>query len=452
MFSGEYESSNGNGLQGFDDSTKLREPESRSEFSTSLGEGFLISEVPGVSSGAAPAADGPPEYPTRSEVSAARPPVSLAKPTTPLSGPVDAIPVVPVPAVTLAKVPPTATRLPPPLPSGPALPPASSPLLPLASLPQQAGGGVPGQPATSATFGAPLAAAAPAAAKRIKLSKLDRQTGVVSASTGKVGVNRLVGVLVVAATFAVAAFGAGVLWSLIGAPGAVASSASSDAAASSEDGQSLDPETISGEFEPEDFDGGAAPVVQQLDQESLLDDLEGVAVPKLCDHPEGRLVDGVLPVPSVQGRQSGGGAWLPWVTPTFSSATGYTRAPGPIDEAVRERSTLFVDLTGDGLDDLVVLMSCYMGGVSWPQEVVAYESVPDGTMELLGGVNLGEISSSSRSGGVSMTALDGAVNLFWDGPASGGLSSNAEYVSNFEADLYWDGAALTWRNFSETAK
>lgn len=309
-----------------------------------------------------------------------------------------------------------------------------------------------GPPAPGSTFGAPLAAAAPAAAKRIKLSKLDRQTGVVSASTGKVGVNRLVGVLVVAATFAVAAFGAGVLWSLIGAPGAVASSASSGAAASSEDGQSLDPETISGEFEPEDFDGGAAPVVQQLDQESLLDDLEGVAVPKLCDHPEGRLVDGVLPVPSVQGRQSGGGAWLPWVTPTFSSATGYTRAPGPIDEAVRERSTLFVDLTGDGLDDLVVLMSCYMGGVSWPQEVVAYESVPDGTMELLGGVNLGEISSSSRSGGVSMTALDGAVNLFWDGPASGGLSSNAEYVSNFEADLYWDGAALTWRNFSETAK
>ena len=51
-------------------------------------------------------------------------------------------------------------------------------------------------------------------------------------------------------------------------------------------------------------------------------------------------------------------------------------------------SIVLGDLTGDGLDDAAVKVNCTAGGVSWGDQVFAYDRRTDGTTELIGELNL----------------------------------------------------------------
>jgi len=121
-------------------------------------------------------------------------------------------------------------------------------------------------------------------------------------------------------------------------------------------------------------------------QPVLASDLLSAPVPSLCEHPAGTLVDGELPgIPEMDGGV--------WIQTDGSGAI----PPGRI---------VFGDLRGHGALDAAVIVSCYRGGVSWPEVVVLYGPGP----RYLGHVALGDLTPGRQS--VEYMAIsEGAVHV-----------------------------------------
>lgn len=115
-------------------------------------------------------------------------------------------------------------------------------------------------------------------------------------------------------------------------------------------------------------------------------DLLSAPVPSLCGHPAGTLADGELPgIPEVDG-----GVWI------------QTDTSG----AIPPDRIVFGDLRGHGALDAAVVVSCYRGGVSWPEVVVLYGPGP----RYLGHVMLGDLTPGRQSV-ESMAISEGAVHV-----------------------------------------
>ena len=82
-------------------------------------------------------------------------------------------------------------------------------------------------------------------------------------------------------------------------------------------------------------------------------DLLSAPVPASCEHPAGRLVNGVMPgIPENRGFMQ-----LGWVDSSFLSESA---------------GSAFGDLNGDGLGDAAAVLYCDAGGVAWPDIIAFY--------------------------------------------------------------------------------
>jgi hypothetical protein len=94
--------------------------------------------------------------------------------------------------------------------------------------------------------------------------------------------------------------------------------------------------------------------------------LDDAPVPSLCEHPAGTLVGGQLPgIPEGQG-----GVWL----------------------AARDRPGMIKRGRIRGAGDRAAVLSCFRGGVSWPENIVVY----DADKRILGTVRLLEVTKGGR--------------------------------------------------------
>lgn len=247
--------------------------------------------------------------------------------------------------------------------------------------------------------------------------------GTATISKGALLVPLLTGV----AAFVVAAVATGLVWSFAGgaAPYAGAPAGGSPGATFAE------LSTFEGVVEQSDVDADAeaasppppastttAPI-EQPSRDTVRQQLLQADTPRLCDHPPAAFTDGTyLPPEGIVG----GSAWVGWLNngPPFDAASA------------------FVDVTGDGIDDVVILASCFMGGVSWPDELVFYRVDATGGVALLGGVSLGDISSTPKAYYESMSAVDGGVRVDWKAATSNGDPNPVGWT----ADVTWNGSAL----------
>lgn len=120
-------------------------------------------------------------------------------------------------------------------------------------------------------------------------------------------------------------------------------------------------------------------------------DLLAVRVPADCEHPAGRLSNGRLPL---SGDNSGFAMTWDATTKKFVA------------------TPLLTDLTGDGARELVGVMLCSAGGVTWPETVLVYTPSADGP-QLLGSVNLGELTPHEHADVDSLKTVPGGVLVTW---------------------------------------
>ena len=146
-----------------------------------------------------------------------------------------------------------------------------------------------------------------------------------------------------------------------------------------------------------------------------LDDLRSAPVPALCTHPAGKLVGGKLPgVPAHDG----------YVEIAVHKGD-YTEAP------VR------VDLTGDGVEEIAAVIDCSAGGVAWPQVLVVYRT----GLELLGHVDLGDVSRAEHSTITGLTPEGRGMRMTWT--STEGCCSNER---RFTGLVVWDGRGVAVRD------
>ncbi|KAB1656711.1 hypothetical protein F8O01_10005 [Pseudoclavibacter chungangensis] len=160
--------------------------------------------------------------------------------------------------------------------------------------------------------------------------------------------------------------------------------------------------------------------VVQPSAETVWANLLEAQAPRLCGMAPGRFSDGVA-------GGSGGQAWLAW------------RLPGGDGLSVQQ-STAFVDVTGDGIDDVAVVEQCNTGGDAWFDYIVFYEVQQDGAVRLLDGIGLVSVTSTARAyfdGFVA--ASDGVVVLVNAGNGS------IDDLSPWRAELGWTGSTVQVR-------
>jgi hypothetical protein len=153
------------------------------------------------------------------------------------------------------------------------------------------------------------------------------------------------------------------------------------------------------------------------------EDLLTAKIPALCQHDEGHLVDGQLPG---LGHNEGYAA----------ISTGLTT-----DEYSSGIPPVFVDLTRDGVDDAVAVLSCSAGGVSWPDTILFYG--PHTTF--LGQVDLVYTTSAEHATVESLTAESDGVRVSWTTYEGAGFD-----VKYWTAMLHWDGVTLTADDLTQT--
>ncbi|KAB1659659.1 hypothetical protein F8O01_05220 [Pseudoclavibacter chungangensis] len=244
-------------------------------------------------------------------------------------------------------------------------------------------------------------------------------------------------VLVLAAlgvvVFLVAAVGTGALWSALSG-GTSGGPAAADPASTSSGAPGLDTSYFDGLVEQGDVDGTAESGggnAKQPSRELVYESLMSAKTPKLCEHAPSSFHDGLVgdsPFETYTG-QTDGGAWLKWIEPSADS---------------RDHYAAFVDVTGDGIEDVAVAVGCYMGGTAmWPDNVVFYEVDESGGVTLLDGTSIGEISSTGRANFQSFTVTDAGVEVAWLASITA-----ADEPIPWTADLTWTASGLTVSNAS----
>ncbi|WP_155981765.1 hypothetical protein [Nocardia sp. BMG111209] len=149
-----------------------------------------------------------------------------------------------------------------------------------------------------------------------------------------------------------------------------------------------------------------------------LPDLLSAPVPGLCRHDPGTLVDGKLPVSD----------------PGTGFVTVATKTWGGTDYEVA-----FGDVTGDGVDDGVLVTDCSAGGVAWPATVQVYTAGP----KRLGGVDLGDVTHG-REVVTGLEISGGAVRIHWltNGPTEPACCPTVKMA----AELTWNGDSTVLSN------
>lgn len=135
-------------------------------------------------------------------------------------------------------------------------------------------------------------------------------------------------------------------------------------------------------------------------------DLADAAIPAVCDHPAGTLVNGALPgIP-----EGSGGATLT----EDSEQLAFRSDPGAGQVAA------------------AVVVHCDMGGVSWPDNIVFY----DRDRAVLGLVNLGDLNQGYRDPAKRVWFDDGAVRAEWYNE-----QPTASFLASGRFD--WDGSRIS---------
>ena len=129
-------------------------------------------------------------------------------------------------------------------------------------------------------------------------------------------------------------------------------------------------------------EGQAVPTAKAV----TLEDLLAAPVPELCEHEPGNLANGVLPL---QDPRTGG------VSISQRSDSD-------------ELMVAFGDLTGDGVDEGVLVTACTAGGVAWPATVQVYTGGPT----RLGGVDLSDVTHG-REYAQDLSVSNGVVHVSW---------------------------------------
>lgn len=140
-------------------------------------------------------------------------------------------------------------------------------------------------------------------------------------------------------------------------------------------------------------------------------------MPELCEHKPGRLINGVLPL---QDPYNGDVAISSYGSGAYETATG--------------------DLTGDGVDDGVLVTACTAGGVSWPATIQAYT----GDIRRLGGVDLGDVTAGGRETVSTLGIADGRIELEWLTTAEGDAACCGSVPVT--ATVRWTGTRLAVDN------
>lgn len=237
----------------------------------------------------------------------------------------------------------------------------------------------------------------------------------------------IIGISIAAAIFIVSALGTGTAWTLL-TPRASLPSVSALEPQDPDAPTYLDPDDIenavdtgvdpgTGSGPDQPGTGGSGSVVGPSEDE-LRARLLTAPTPSLCGHPPSTLVAGQ--------------------DPTLAADIGH--AGLLLTGSNRDTPLIAIgDLTGDGNNDIAVVMQCDHGGVSWPNEVVFY--APNGTgLAVLGSISLGKMYQSSKGAAQTFQVVDGGVQVDWRAPAPGRDAADDSVHSS--AILRFDGTPL----------
>jgi len=117
-------------------------------------------------------------------------------------------------------------------------------------------------------------------------------------------------------------------------------------------------------------------------------DLLNAPIPAYCQHKAGRLVNGSLPLTVSQGYAT-----------VLQGGNSHRFAVAP----------RLVDITGDHKVELIGVLECSAGGVSWPDLLLAYSPGP----KLIGALPLGNVVKAEHSDVTGMSVSKGTLNVSW---------------------------------------